>query len=152
VVTDDVLWFADGALDQMVAALRQLGDERVNDRPDLPGANTPFAIVTHCLGVLEFWGGAMVAGRRISRDRDAEFRARGRVDELVAWVDAARRQLTEDVAGTVWEDPPRLPVDPEDADRPDGRSQGGVLLHILEELFQHLGQLELTRDVLLARA
>jgi hypothetical protein len=92
----------------------------------------------------------MVAGRRISRDRDAEFRARGRVEELVARVDAARRQLAEDVAGAAEDDPPRLPVDPEDADRPDGRSQRGVLLHILEELYQHLGQLELTRDVLLA--
>jgi hypothetical protein len=39
-----------------------------------------------------------------------------------------------------------------DRDRPDGRTNGGVLLHVLEELFQHLGQLELTRDVLLARA
>jgi hypothetical protein len=151
VVNDDVLWYADRALDQMVDALRFLGDERVNDRPDLPGANTPFAIVTHCLGVLEFWGGAMVAGRRIQRDREAEFRASGRVDELVERVVAARRQLADDVGEAVWDERPRLPADPEDADRPDGQRQGGVLLHILEELFQHLGQLELTRDVLLAR-
>jgi hypothetical protein len=151
VVTDDVLWYADHALDQMVDALRRLGDERVNDRPDLPGANSPFAIVTHCLGVLEFWGGAMVAGRSVTRDRDAEFRATGRIEELVEQVDAARRCLADDVAGVRWDDPPRSPVDPEDADRPDGRRQGGVLLHILEELYQHLGQLELTRDVLLAR-
>jgi hypothetical protein len=151
VVTDDVLWFANLALDRMVDALRRLGDDRVNDRPDLPGANTPFAIVTHCLGVLEFWGGAMVAGREVVRDRDAEFRATGRVEELVQRVDAARRRLAEDVVGARWDDPPRLPPTPRHADRPDGRSQGGVLLHILEELHQHLGHLELTRDVLLAR-
>ena len=151
-MTDDVLWYANGALDRMVEALLVLGDERVNERPDLPGANSPFAIVTHCLGVLEFWGGAMVAGRRIRRDRDAEFVASGRVDELLARVEAARGQLAEDIAGSEWDDRPRLPVDPEDAERPDGQRQGGVLLHILEELFQHLGQLELTRDVLLARA
>lgn len=151
-MTDDVLWYANGALDQMVESLRRLGDERVNQRPDLPGANSPFAIVTHCLGVLEFWGGAMIAGRRTSRDRDAEFVAAGRVDDLVARVEATRGQLAEDVAGVQWGDRPRLPVDPEDAERPDGQRQGAVLLHILEELFQHLGQLELTRDVLLARA
>ena len=150
-MTDDVLWFADLALDRMVAIVEALGDDRVNDRPDLPGANTPFAIVTHCLGVLEFWGGAMVAGRSITRDRDAEFRATGGVAELVARVDAARRRLAEDLAGAAWDDPPRLPPTPGHADRPDGQRQGGVLLHILEELFQHLGQLELTRDVLLAR-
>jgi hypothetical protein len=148
VVTDDVLWFANHALDQMVLALRRLGDERVNERPDLPGANSPFAIVTHCLGVLEFWGGAVVAGRRVTRDRDAEFVATGRVDDLVARVDAARRQLADDVAGVAWEAPPEVVADP---DRPDGRTKGGVLLHLLEELFQHLGQLELTRDVLEAR-
>ena len=150
-MNDDVLWFADLALDRMVDALRRLGDDRVNDRPDLPGANTPFAIVTHCLGVLEFWGGAMVAGREVVRDRDAEFRATGRVEELVERVDAARRRLAQDVGRARWDDPPRQPPTPSHADRPDGRSQGGVLLHILEELHQHLGQLELTRDVLLAR-
>jgi hypothetical protein len=147
-VTDDVLWFADDALSQMVVALRRLGDERVNERPDLPGANSPFAIVTHCLGVLEFWGGAVVAGRRVIRDRDAEFRATGRVDDLVARVDAARRQLAEDVAGVDWGAAPEVVTDP---GRPDGRTKGGVLLHLLEELYQHLGQLEITRDVLEAR-
>ncbi len=150
-MTDDVLWFADLALDRMVAIVEALGDDRVNERPDLPGANTPFTIVTHCLGVLEFWGGAMVAGREVARDRDAEFRATGRVDELVERVDAARRQLAEDLAGAAWDAPPRFPPTPGHADRPDGQRQGGVLLHILEELHQHLGQLELTRDLLLAR-
>ena len=147
-MTDDVLWFANDALDQMVVVLRRLGDERVNERPDLPGANAPFAIVTHCLGVLEWWGGAVVAGRRVTRDRDAEFVATGRVDELVERVDAARRQLAADVTGAVLEAPPEVVTDP---DRPDSRTKGGVLLHVLEELYQHLGQLELTRDVLEAR-
>ncbi|MCA0337442.1 MAG: DUF664 domain-containing protein [Actinobacteria bacterium] len=31
------------------------------------------------------------------------------------------------------------------------RSQGAVLLHVHEELAQHLGQMEVIRDVLLAR-
>ena len=38
----------------------------------------------------------------------------------------------------------------DDADLPLGQSQGSVLLHIYEELTQHLGQMELTRDLLLA--
>ena len=147
-MTDDVLWYADLALDRMLLALRRLGDDLVNERPDLPGANTPYAIVTHCLGVIEWWGGAVVAGRAVTRDRDAEFSAAGRIDELVVRVDAARRQLAADVAGAAPDAVPELVFDPE---RPDGRTKGGVLLHVLEELFQHLGQLELTRDVLLAR-
>jgi hypothetical protein len=32
---------------------------------------------------------------------------------------------------------------------PYAETQGAVLVHILEELFQHLGQMELTRDALM---
>ncbi len=39
--------------------------------------------------------------------------------------------------------------DPDDP-VPYTESKGAVLLHILEELFQHLGQMEITRDALLA--
>ena len=62
---------------------RPLGDGPANRRPHLPGANSPFTIVTHCLGVMEFWAGAMIAGRPIVRNRDAEFTATGAVEELV---------------------------------------------------------------------
>jgi Protein of unknown function (DUF664) len=34
---------------------------------------------------------------------------------------------------------------------PYRETKGAVLLHVLEELFQHLGQMEITRDVLQAR-
>lgn len=46
---------------------------------DLPGTNAPYGIVTHCLGVLDYWVGQCVAGRTIQRDREAEFRAQGPV-------------------------------------------------------------------------
>jgi len=52
--TDDVLWYVDHSLDEMAAILRRLGDGLANRRPGLAGANSPFAIVTHCLGVMEF--------------------------------------------------------------------------------------------------
>ena len=89
-----------------------------------------------------------VAGRRIERDRPAEFVATGPVADLVAQVARARAQLVVDLAAVDWDGPPRGSVDPQDADLPLGRSQGGVLLHIYEELAQHLGHLEITRDVL----
>jgi len=41
-------------------------------------------------------------------------------------------------------------VNVEDAELPIGRSQGGALVHVYEELQQHRGQMEITRDVLLA--
>ena len=140
----------DQALDEMVAILRQLGDETANRRPDLEGANSPYAILNHCLGVMEYWGGSMVAGRATERDRDAEFRAEGPVAELILRTADARRQLEADLSVAEPMAVPRNAPNPQDADLPLGKTQGAVLLHIFEELTQHLGQMQLTRDVLLS--
>jgi hypothetical protein len=150
VIIDDYLWFVDQALDSMVGIVGQLGDVDANRRPAVEGANSPYAILTHCLGVVEYWGGHVVAGRPVQRDRDAEFEAQGTVAELAARAGRARRQLEADLSVLGSSAAPRGAVAPADADLPFGRSQGGVLLHILEELTQHLGQMELTRDVLVA--
>jgi uncharacterized damage-inducible protein DinB len=140
----------DEALGQMMAILRELGDERANRRPEFSGANSPFAILTHCLGVMEFWGGHLVGGREIERDRAAELIAAGPVEDLVRRTEAARRQLERDMAGL--DSQAALPdvLGGEDAAAPYGQSLGAVLVHVLEELWQHLGQMELTRDILLA--
>ena len=148
---EDYLWFVDEALDGMVAIVTQLGDDKANRRPDIPGANSPYVILHHCLGVMEYWGGHVVAGRPTQRDRDAEFGAYGPVDELVDRTRAARAQLAADVATLDPLAPPRHPPDDEDdAALPIGRTQGGALVHIYEELSQHRGQMEGYRDLLLA--
>lgn len=147
---EDFLWYVNRALDEMVAILNRLDDESVNKRPDLPGANTPFQIVTHCLGVMEYWGGHIVRGRENRRDRDAEFRATGTIGELVDRLEAARRRFRDDVLhADPSAAPPNLPPDEEDRDRPLGRTQAGVLMHVYEELAWHLGHLEISRDILL---
>lgn len=145
---DDLLLFCDTALDGMVRIVQDLGDDLASTRPDLPGANSPFAILTHCLGVIHAWAGHRVAGRPLDRDRDAEFRARGAVADLVAQVGEVRRQLHEDVRAAAFDESLRIT---------DGhvlehgiRTQRAALLHVLEELAQHHGQMEITRDVLRA--
>src|SRR6266568_6937051 len=75
--SDDLAYFVDRAIDGMIEIVRDLGDELACTRPDLPGANSPYAILFHCLGVMGYWGGHTVAGRDMDRDRDAEFRANG---------------------------------------------------------------------------
>jgi hypothetical protein len=147
---DDFLYYVDDALDDMVRIINELGDDLANRRPDLPGANSPFAILTHCLGVMEYWGGAIVAGRSIVRDRSAEFRATGRVAELTDATKRARHQLRADVAALEPFRPPRGDPHATDSTLPLARTQGGVLLHIYEELAQHRGQMEITRDLLQA--
>jgi Protein of unknown function (DUF664) len=147
---DDFLYFVDEALEGMVTVVTELGDELANRRLDLLGANSPYAVLYHCLGVMEYWGGAMVAGRTIERDRDAEFRATGEVSDLVRRTRQARRQLDADLADLEPLAPPQGTRQPEDADLPLARTQGGVLMHVYEELAQHRGQMEVTRDVLRA--
>jgi hypothetical protein len=99
---------------------------------------------------MEYWGGHVAAGRTIQRDRDAEFRAQGLVAELIEQVNAARARFRADVSGL---DPAARPVgslEPGDAAMPLGRTAGGALIHVYEELERHLGQMELTRDILRA--
>jgi hypothetical protein len=143
------MWFVDTALDQMAVILRELGDDLANQRPPLDGANSPYAILSHCLGVLEYWGGATVADRPIQRDREAEFVATGTVAELLARTSVARGQLEADVIGL---DPMAPPLNVIGEAVPYNETKGSVLLHVLEELYQHLGQMELTRDILVTES
>ncbi len=90
----------------------------------------------------------MVAGRAIERDRHAEFMAEGTVTALRARVRATRRRLEDDLVAAAGDAALRATPDPGDVGTPYV-SKGGVLVHILEELYQHLGQMEISRDVLL---
>lgn len=145
---DDLLLFCDRALDGMVAIVEELGDELANSRPALPGANTPFAVLTHCLGVIDAWAGHRVAGRPLVRDREAEFLAKGQVAALVAHAAAVRERLHADVRGAALD--AALAHETGHSLESAIRTQGAALLHVLEELAQHHGQMEITRDLLLA--
>ena len=90
---DDYLWYVDRAINSMCSIARQLGDWRVNERPDLSGANSAYALVTHCCGVMADWGGYAIAGHPVDRNRPAEFVATGTVADLLETVAAARDQL-----------------------------------------------------------
>ena len=139
-----------GAATRWRRIVEDLGDDLGNRRPPFRDANSPYVILTHCLGVVEYWGGATVAERPMRRDRDAEFTASGDVAGLLRRAEHARRRLREDLVGL---DPGAEPLnvrrDPADP-VPYTETKGAVLVHIVEELFQHLGQMEITRDALVA--
>ncbi len=147
---DDFLMFIDRALDGMLRIVEELGNERANMRPDLPGANSPYAILTHCVGVANYWIGALLAHRHFTRDRDAEFRVQGTVDEIRRVVHNLQRQLQEDISHVRGEQP--LVSAPAASYTPmrgyEGWTQGAALLYTYEELAQHHGQMEITRDIL----
>jgi cystathionine beta-lyase len=141
----------DRALYGMLTVARELGPDRVNARPAVPGSNSAFAILTHCLGVCEYWVGALIAGRAVDRDREAEFEATGTLEQLAQDVAAGRARLQDDLACYRSGQPPAVRPDPRfQGPDEEGLHQDGVLLHVLEELTQHHGQLQVLRDVLLA--
>lgn len=154
-ISQDVfLFFIDRALDGMLGIIEDLGDERANMVPDLPGANSPYAILFHCVGVVNFWVGTLIAERHFERDRPAEFRAQGTVAEIRQLVSDLKRQLREDTAHVQGEQP--LSQTPPTEYRPtpelqQGWTQGASLVHTYEELAQHHGQMELTHDILMQR-
>lgn len=150
---DDYLTFVDRALDGMMGIIEQMGD-LANRSPGLSGANSPYAILVHCVGVCHYWIGTSIAGRHTDRDRPAEFQATGGAAALRAAVNDLKRQIRLDLRNVT------LDVDGEQGlaakpstdytPLPDRThwTQGAVLMHTYEELAQHHGQMQLTRDIL----
>jgi hypothetical protein len=150
ITDDDYLYFTGRALDGMIDIVDGLGDDLANRRPPLHGANTPYALLTHCLGVVSYWAGTLVAGREVVRDRDGEFTSAGPVRPLLDEAAAVRARFAEDVRAAVPDARLRA-TPPPDFLGPDRElTQGAVLLHVYEELAQHHGQMEVLRDALLA--
>ena len=145
---DELVSYVERAVDQMADIVGGLGDDLANRRPALPGANSPYAILRHCLGVMEFWGGQVVAGRAVERDRDAEFVATGSVAALVVATQQAKDTFRVDAAEADPGAPPRGPHPGKGPGELELLSRGSALLHVLEEVTQHLGHMELTRDML----
>src|SRR3954447_797609 len=104
-------WFVERAVNGMLAIADELGDARVNARPDLPEANSAYGLLTHCLGVMEYWAGDLVAGRTAERDPPAEFVAPGTVAALRAAAAEALTRFRADLAEFAPTAAPRFPAD-----------------------------------------
>ena len=137
-------------LDQMSAAAAELGDDLVNVAPGPPGANSAYQIVFHCCGMLEWWTRAAILGLEVDRDRDAEFVATGTVAQLTARVAAVRTQCVSDLARIEPDAPLRGDPSAEYQGTPIGETAAGALMHVFEELAQHHGHLDVTRDLVLS--
>jgi uncharacterized damage-inducible protein DinB len=138
------------AFGRMLAVADRLGDELVNQRPIAPHVNSVASLVIHCCGVAEYWLGHEGLGRESTRDRDAEFRTIATVDELREMVAARIAQVEADVA-----DLDRLGLAPGPTRRdelPGGATPASIVVHVVEEVFQHTGHMDIAADVLLARA
>jgi Protein of unknown function (DUF664) len=138
------------AFTEMLDVAGRLGDENVNERPLGPATNAVAALIIHCCGVTEFWIGHVALGRPSQRDRETEFSSTASVAELRAKVDATLAQVGEDLAAI---DDGRTQPDRTGRQFLEGgdESDGAVVLHVLEELYQHLGHMEIAADALAVR-
>ena len=149
---DAYLAVAAEVFDGMDAVLTDLDDGSINTTP-VPGTVNPvFALVTHVHGMACYWGGSVIAGERNPRDRSAEFRATGTVAEAAALLADLRTRLPGWVAiaasGEVRD--PHAPG----TSRTDAAevSAAWILQHILHECAQHLGHMEICRDLIVRGA
>ncbi len=160
------------AFTQMLEIADRLGDSSVNERPlgaaeaaalptagagaracesdHVPETNAVAALVIHCCGVTEFWIGPVALGRPSHRDRESEFARTADVAELHAMVDATLARVSEDLAAI---NEGRTQPDRTGRQFLEGgdESDGAIVLHVLEELYQHLGHMEIAADALAVR-
>ena len=133
------------------AALRGLSDDDLNRAPALRGANSPFVIATHVLGNARAWVLGIACGQDMRRDRPAEFGSRGTYEEL----GIAACKLSGDIDAALQAlDPARLDErfvpaadlwgegDPHEIQRRE------ALTHVIEHAGIHLGQIQVTLDLL----
>ncbi len=131
---------------QVGEAIRGMNDEAANWRPLPEGTNSIYAILSHLIGSQDHWVRQVISGEAVQRDREAEFRASGRLAEIMSrWEKACLKteatlkklslaQLAE--IRTV-----------------SGHPEWGTItvrwciLHVISHLATHLGHIQLTRQM-----
>ncbi len=135
----------------MERVLARLDDELVNTKPPVWGTNSVAGLVVHCCELAPSWFEMPGLGRDSLRDREAEFATTATVaelqDRITAAIDRCAALIDEFVTGPTALDHPFRDFMP-GADRSDG----ALVLHVLEELFQHLGHMEVTADAVLGES
>lgn len=133
--------------DELTDLLGELDDELANKTLPWASSNSIVQIVVHCCGMMRRWSSSVNLGNGVPRDREAEFSAVMSVAEVTRLARGTREAYVSDIAATNMQSPPAIV--------PTGRDHfwtttcEGVLLHVLEELSQHLGQAQVTRDALI---
>lgn len=147
ITLDDFEVFCRRSLAGALRTADDLGDGLINVAPAATGGNTPYALVTHLLGAASWWIDHVVLGEPSNRDRDGEFTASGSVADLhretERWLTSlsARRAEIEATEKLAVEPALHTPLE-------GAWTVGAALMHIYEEIAQHLGHLEITADII----
>ncbi|WP_159614461.1 DUF664 domain-containing protein [Glutamicibacter sp. JC586] len=133
--------------DQLFETVNDIPDEVINSCSPIEGSNSPVQILLHCCGMMRRWSSTVNLGITVPRDRNAEFSAKLAKPDALNLASETRTAFVADISRTELHQSP--------AALPPGReieywmaTCEGVLMHVYEELCQHLGHLEITRDFL----
>lgn len=134
------------AFAQMLAVADRVGEPQINERPLGADTNAVAALIVHCCEMAEFWLGHVALGRPSDRHRESEFSRTASVAELHQLVEGALDSAVADIdrleAGAGTDEGGRQFLPGGDV------SDASVVQHVLEELYQHLGHIELAADAL----
>ena len=139
--------YARKAFAAMRTVVDRVEDDALNERPFGDDTNSIAALVVHSTAVSDYWMGHIALGRPSDRERDSEFGARADRAELHRLLDQATVQFDADIAELAERggEPHELRAFL-DADQGDL----SLVIHVLEELYQHLGHMDVTADALTA--
>ena len=109
--------------------------------------NSLAVIAAHVAGSEPFWMKEIIDGQNIQRDREAEFVTKGvDISELKGRLDAAG-QIATDVLSSLTE----AQLDENRKWRDQTVSVRWCILHVIDHTAQHVGHMQLTRQLWLAR-
>ena len=144
----DIYWRRiSDTVDELVACLEGLDGDALNWSP-LDDANSLYVLATHTMGNVRHNFLNVLCGLPITRDRDAEFVARGAsAAEIEARWDDLKAQISEAI-----EELPDAELD-RDKNHPHRGVITGrdVLVVVAGHAAEHYGQAQLTRDLARAR-
>lgn len=135
------------SLDRLVDCLSDLNGKQLNWRPPAANTNSLYGLATHTIANTEENILGILCGQSVERNRDAEFATRGSsADELGERWRRLRSRLLSALA--------KLPPDALNQQVPHPRrgmiTGREVLLIVARHSAEHLGQAELTLDLLRA--
>jgi hypothetical protein len=140
--------YLDRAFGHILAVLDRVADDELTARPLGPDTNSVSGLVVHCTELCEFWLGHVGLGDPTERVRDAEFASQAGRTELVERIATAQAavpgHLARLAAGQGRPHEARAFLYGDEGD-------DSLVLHVVEELYQHVGHLEVTADALAAR-
>lgn len=135
------------SLAELRSAVAGLPPDDLNRRLAVEGSNPMAVIAAHALASTRSWVSLAVAAPLPPRDRPAEFETVAD-DGYLAWVDERIAECLALLDGVEAFDTAREGVAPWTSDPDQPVTAGWALLHAISHLGEHVGHVQLMRDLL----